>query len=179
MISFYQCIFSEIMTSPEPISSYCQWHLAPVSTLWNHQIRSSELICDRHSKGQQHLSSPNSSLSAALPGLQSLLSKALFTQRMIRMAHVCILCVTCSAFREGGNEGCTEVAKQTGLVFTFGMERPVGTRDFRTRGEEIQVVNKKASCKTARAGRKENTKHELQQTTKFSEYGQKRHRQAS
>lgn len=99
IIFFYQFSFLEIMTSPEPISSYCQWHLAPVSTLWNHQIRSSELICDRHSKGQQHLSSLRSSFTAALPGLQSLLSKALFTEWMIWMGHVCLLCVTCLAFR--------------------------------------------------------------------------------
>lgn len=93
MIFFYQCIFSEIMTSPEPISSYCQWHSAPVSTLWNHQIRSSELICDLPGKGQQHLSSLSSSLTAALPGLHSLLSRALLTQWMILKGHVCIRCV--------------------------------------------------------------------------------------
>lgn len=70
-------------------------------------------------------------------------------------------------------------AKQTGLAFTFGMERPVGTWNFRTRGEKIQAVNKKTSWKTARSGRKENTKHEPQQTTKFSLYGKKHHRQVN
>lgn len=77
MIFFYQCIFSELMTSPEPISSYCQWHLAPVSTLWNHQLRSRELICDRPCKGQQHLSSLSSCsqqhCQAAAPAQQSTL----------------------------------------------------------------------------------------------------------
>lgn len=91
MIFFYQRIYSEIMTSLEPISSYCQEHLAPVSTLWNHQIRSRELICDMHSKEQQHLSSLRSSLTAAFSKQQSFLIAGLFTKWVTLMSYVFLL----------------------------------------------------------------------------------------
>lgn len=158
MIFFYQCHFLEIMTSPEPISSYCQWHLAPVSTLWNHQIRSSELICDRPGKGQQHLSSLSSSLTAALPGCSPCSAKHFSPSEWSGWPMPASF-GSCLAFRACDNEECTEVAQQNRLVWFLHLERPVRTQNFRTRGEKIQAVNKKTSCKTARAG--ENKIHNM------------------
>lgn len=62
------------------------------------------------------------------------------------------------------------------LVWFVHLECPVGTQQFRTRGEKIQTVIKMTSCNTARAGGKENAKHVPQQNRRFSEYGKKHRR---
>lgn len=62
--------------------------------------------------------------------------------------------MSCSAFGACDDEECTEEAQHNRLDWFLQLEHPDGTRNFSTRGEKIQAVNKKTSCETARAGEK-------------------------